>query len=62
MGSNEPIEPNMSRLMNKHILNSHWVGPGLVLVVIETRFRPNSNSVESCTWVVLNYASFVVLG
>ena len=39
-----------------------WVGRGGGVVVIRTPVRPNFNSAEFCTWVVLNYSSYVVLG
>ena len=35
-----------------------WVGCGCNKVPI---YRPNSDSTEFCTWVVLNYSSNVVL-
>ena len=38
------------------------VGHGGSVVVIRTPVRPNSNSAEFRTWVVLNYSSYVVLG
>ena len=38
------------------------VGHGGGVVVIRTPVRPNSNSAEFRTWVVLNHSSYEVLG